>query len=57
MLKSKYLHPHQLCQEGQVDHEHPQDPREWETHLFVKDSSIHFLKEILITNGENVLTV
>lgn len=45
MLKGKYLHPLQLCQEGQLDHEHPQDPREWEAHHFVKDMLIQFLRK------------
>lgn len=34
MLKSKYLHPHQPCQEGQVGHEHQQDPRKTEDPSF-----------------------
>lgn len=53
MLKSKYLHPHQPCQEGQVGHEHQQDLGKQKTPHFVNAILINLLKKILITQGKS----
>lgn len=45
MLKSKYLRPHRPCQEGQLDHENPQDPREWETIIVLGYINTFFFKK------------
>lgn len=56
--QSKYLHPHQPCQEGQLDHEHRQDPKKMGDPSFCSDYTHKFLEiKKGIAKGKNTLTV
>lgn len=58
VLKSKHLHPHQPCQEGQLGHEHLQDPKKNGRPIILLrlDEQISW-KNKSITKGKNGLTV